>query len=203
MPTQSSNVGQPYSWCKDFVLAGAAEHQLPPEYVESRIGAVHASRDPDPQREQTNKRNRCGTGVSSPVADSAFSDPHPLRATGLAAGSPSSTLSPTTWPRSPKWKWRRTQVQGGIVFGITAALYGEITLRDGRVQQANFDTYQMLRMNEAPVIEVYVVASAEPPGGMGEPGTSAIAPALSNAIFAASGKRLRKLPIEASQLKSG
>jgi Molybdopterin-binding domain of aldehyde dehydrogenase len=154
------NVGQPYSWYKDFVLAGAAEHQLPPEYVESRIGAVHASRDPDPQREQTNKRNRCGTGVSSPVADSAFSDPHPLRATGLAAGSPSSTLSPTTWPRSPKWKWRRTQVQGGIVFGITAALYGEITLRDGRVQQANFDTYQMLRMNEAPVIEIYVVASA-------------------------------------------
>jgi isoquinoline 1-oxidoreductase subunit beta len=96
----------------------------------------------------------------------------------------------------------RAQVQGGIVFGITAALYGEITVRDGRVQQANFDTYQMLRMNEAPVIEVYVVASAEPPGGMGEPGTSAIAPALSNAIFAASGKRLRKLPIEASQLKS-
>jgi isoquinoline 1-oxidoreductase beta subunit len=96
----------------------------------------------------------------------------------------------------------QAQIQSAVIFGVTAALYGEITLKDGRVEQTNFDTYQILRMNEAPVIEVNVVASAEPPGGMGEPGTSAIAPALSNAIFAASGERLRKLPIEASQLKS-
>jgi isoquinoline 1-oxidoreductase beta subunit len=95
----------------------------------------------------------------------------------------------------------RAQVQGAIIFGITAALYGEITLKDGRVEQTNFDTYQILRMNEAPAIEVYIVQSPEPPGGMGEPGTSAIAPALTNAIFAATGKRLRKLPVDTSALK--
>jgi isoquinoline 1-oxidoreductase subunit beta len=67
----------------------------------------------------------------------------------------------------------RAQVQGAIIFGITAALYGEITLKNGRVEQANFDTYQMLRMDEAPAIEVYIVQSSEPPGGMGEPGPRA------------------------------
>src|SRR5258706_12651280 len=86
------------------------------------------------------------------------------------------------------------QIQGAIIFGITAALYGEITLKDGRVQQTNFDTYQMLRMNEAPAIEGPIVQNSEPPGGMGEPGTSAIIPAVTNAIFAATGKRLRILP---------
>ena len=65
----------------------------------------------------------------------------------------------------------QAQIQGAIIFGVTAALYGEITLKDGRVEQANFDTYQMLRMNEAPAIEVHIVQSFEPPGGMGEPGT--------------------------------
>jgi isoquinoline 1-oxidoreductase subunit beta len=82
-----------------------------------------------------------------------------------------------------------------------AALYGEITLKNGRVEQANFDTYQMLRMNEAPAIEVHIVKSAEPPGGMGETGTSAIVPAIANAIFAATGKRLRKMPVDAHALK--
>src|ERR1700732_4110209 len=95
----------------------------------------------------------------------------------------------------------RAQIEGAIIFGVTAALYGEITLKDGRVEQANFDTYQILRMNEAPEIEVHIVQSAEPPGGMGEPGTSAIIPAITNAIFAATGKRLRKLPTDAVQLK--
>jgi isoquinoline 1-oxidoreductase beta subunit len=95
----------------------------------------------------------------------------------------------------------RAQIQGAIIFGITAALYGEVTLKDGRVEQANFDTYQMVRMNEAPAIDVYIVQSPEAPGGMGEAGTSLIAPALTNAIFAATGKRLRKLPINASALK--
>ena len=77
----------------------------------------------------------------------------------------------------------RAQIQSAIIFGITAALRGEITLKDGRVEQSNFHDYLMLRMNEAPAIEVYIVNSAEPPGGMGEAGTSAIAPALTNAIL--------------------
>jgi isoquinoline 1-oxidoreductase beta subunit len=95
----------------------------------------------------------------------------------------------------------RAQIQGAVIFGITAALHGEITLKDGRVEQTNFDTYEMLRINEAPAVEVHIVQSSEPPGGMGEPGTSAIAPAVTNAIFAATGKRLRKLPIDTEVLK--
>ena len=95
----------------------------------------------------------------------------------------------------------QAQIQSAIMFGITAALYGEITLKDGRVEQTNFDTYQILRMNEAPAIEVHIVQSFEPPGGMGETGTSAIIPAVTNAIFAATGKRLRKLPIDTTALK--
>src|SRR5215831_4163281 len=95
----------------------------------------------------------------------------------------------------------RAQIQSAIIFGITAALYGEITLKDGRVQQTNFDTYQMLRINDAPAIEVHIVDSAEPPGGMGEAGTSAIVPAIANAVYAATGKRLRKMPIETASSK--
>jgi isoquinoline 1-oxidoreductase subunit beta len=95
----------------------------------------------------------------------------------------------------------RAQIQSGVIFGITAALHGEITLKDGRVQQTNFDTYQLLRMNEAPAIEVHIVENFEPPGGMGEAGTSAIVPAVANAIFAATGKRLRKLPVDTAALK--
>src|SRR5271170_3053731 len=75
----------------------------------------------------------------------------------------------------------RAQIQSAIVFGMTAALYGEITLKNGRVQQTNFDTYQMVRINEAPAIEVYIIQNSEPPGGMGEAGTSAIVPAVTNA----------------------
>ncbi|OKO85078.1 xanthine dehydrogenase family protein molybdopterin-binding subunit [Bradyrhizobium sp. AS23.2] len=93
------------------------------------------------------------------------------------------------------------QIQSGINFGVTATLYGEITLKNGRVEQGNFDTYQMLRMNEAPAIEVHVVRSMEPPGGMGETGTSAIVPAIANAVYAATGKRLRKMPIDSALLK--
>jgi len=95
----------------------------------------------------------------------------------------------------------RAQIQSAIIFGITAALYGDITLKDGRVEQTNFDTYQMLRIDEAPAIDVYIVESREPPGGMGEAGTSAIVPAVTNAVFAATGKRLRKLPIDPKELK--
>jgi isoquinoline 1-oxidoreductase beta subunit len=95
----------------------------------------------------------------------------------------------------------QAQIQSGIIFGATAALYGEITLKNGRVEQTNFDTYQMLRMNEAPAIEVHVIQNFEPPGGMGEAGTSLIVPAVANAIFAATGKRLRRMPVDASVLK--
>jgi len=95
----------------------------------------------------------------------------------------------------------RAQLQGAVIFGISAALHGEITLKNGRVEQTNFDTYQVVRMDEAPDIEVHIVASAEHPGGIGEPGTSAIMPAVANAIFAATGKRLRKLPVDVAALK--
>jgi isoquinoline 1-oxidoreductase beta subunit len=95
----------------------------------------------------------------------------------------------------------QAQIQSAIIFGITAALHGQITLKDGRVEQSNFHDYQMLRINEAPAIEVHIVQSSEPPGGMGECGTSAIVPAVANAIFAATGKRLRKMPIDGGALK--
>jgi isoquinoline 1-oxidoreductase subunit beta len=96
----------------------------------------------------------------------------------------------------------RAQMEGGIMFGITAALFGEITLKNGRVEQSNFDNYRMLRINEAPLVEVHIINSTEAPGGIGEPGTSAVAPAVANAIFAATGKRIRKLPVNASELRS-
>jgi isoquinoline 1-oxidoreductase beta subunit len=94
------------------------------------------------------------------------------------------------------------QLQSGVMFGTTAALYGEITIKNGRVEQSNFDTYQILRMNEAPVVEVHLVKSSEPPGGMGENGVSAMVPAIANAVFAATGKRLRKMPIDPNLLKT-
>jgi len=87
------------------------------------------------------------------------------------------------------------QVEGGIVFGLSAALYGEITVDHGRVQQSNFDNYPVLRINQMPQVEVHIVPSTASPGGMGEPPVPAIAPAVTNAIFAATGKRVRRLPI--------
>ncbi|MBP2648882.1 MAG: aldehyde dehydrogenase [Gemmatimonadetes bacterium] len=87
------------------------------------------------------------------------------------------------------------QMQSGIIFGASAALYGEITLKNGRVQQSNFGDYRVLRINESPAIEVHLVRNTEAPGGMGEPGTAAVMPAIANAVFAATGKRVRKLPI--------
>jgi isoquinoline 1-oxidoreductase beta subunit len=88
------------------------------------------------------------------------------------------------------------QLQGGLIFGLTAALYGEITIDGGRVQQSNFHDYRMLRIDEAPPIEVHVIPSGEPPGGIGETGTVAAFASLANAIFAATGKRLRRLPVD-------
>jgi isoquinoline 1-oxidoreductase beta subunit len=95
------------------------------------------------------------------------------------------------------------QIEGGIIFGLTAALHSEITLAKGRVQQSNFNNYRMMRINEAPKIEVHLIQSDEAPGGIGEPGTVAAAPALANALFAATGVRLRKLPIDRQALAAG
>jgi isoquinoline 1-oxidoreductase beta subunit len=89
----------------------------------------------------------------------------------------------------------KRQIESAIVYGLTAALYGKITFKDGGVEQSNFHDYRMLRMNEMPKVEVHIVPSKEAPGGIGEPGTPPIAPAVANAIFAATGKRIRKLPI--------
>jgi isoquinoline 1-oxidoreductase subunit beta len=90
------------------------------------------------------------------------------------------------------------QLESGIIFGLTAALKTEITLKDGRVEQSNFNDYPMLRMFESPVIESYIVPSTEKPTGVGEPGVPPVAPALTNAIFAVTGKRIRRLPIRAT-----
>ncbi|MFZ1832562.1 MAG: molybdopterin cofactor-binding domain-containing protein, partial [Pseudomonadales bacterium] len=89
----------------------------------------------------------------------------------------------------------RMQLESAVVFALSAALYGEITLRDGAVEQGNFDDYPVLRMSECPQIEVHMLASDAPPSGIGEPGTPPLAPALANAIFAATGQRLRSLPL--------
>jgi len=88
------------------------------------------------------------------------------------------------------------QLQGGVIFGLTAALYGEITIEKGRVQQSNFSDYRMLRIDQMPTIDVHLIKSGEAPGGIGEPGTTAAPPALRNAIYAATGIPLRRLPID-------
>ena len=88
------------------------------------------------------------------------------------------------------------QLQGGLIFGLTAALYGEITIKNGRVQQSNFNDYRMLRIDQVPKIDVHVMKSGEAPGGIGETGATAGPPALRNAIFAATGIALRRLPID-------
>jgi isoquinoline 1-oxidoreductase beta subunit len=88
------------------------------------------------------------------------------------------------------------QLQGGLIFGLTAAMFGEITIAKGRVQQSNFHDYRMLRINEVPDIEVHLIESDAPPGGIGETGTTAGPPALGNALYAATGIRLRRLPVD-------
>jgi isoquinoline 1-oxidoreductase beta subunit len=95
----------------------------------------------------------------------------------------------------------QAQIEGAVIFGISAALYGRITLKGGRVEQSNFHDYRVLRMSEVPAIETYIVRNTENPGGIGEPGTCAVMPAIANAIFAATGKRLKKLPVDAAQLR--
>ena len=94
------------------------------------------------------------------------------------------------------------QMQSAIIYGLSAALHGEITIKDGRVEQSNFNDYPVVRMNEAPVIEVHLLPSTEKPGGVGEPGTPPLAPAVANALFALTGKRVRRLPLKPEDLKA-
>ena len=95
------------------------------------------------------------------------------------------------------------QLQGGLVFGLTAALYGEVTIDKGRVQQSNFHDYRMLRIDQVPKIDIHVIKSGEAPGGIGEAGVVGSAPALRNAIYAATGVALRRLPIDRSLIAAG
>ena len=113
---------------------------------------------------------------------------------GFAASSP---LSTRAWSSIPTPSSR--SCRGSLIFGLTAALYGRITVDKGRVQQSNFHDYRM-RINEAPMIEVHIIKSGEAPGGIGEAGTSAAAPAFANAIFAATGVRVRSLPVDSKLL---
>jgi len=94
----------------------------------------------------------------------------------------------------------KAQVEGAIIFGLTAALNTEITVKNGRVQQSNFDDYPMVRMSEAPEIEVHIVPSEQPPTGVGEPGVPPVAPALVNALFTITGHRIRRLPIRTNDV---
>jgi isoquinoline 1-oxidoreductase subunit beta len=93
------------------------------------------------------------------------------------------------------------QIEGAVIFGISAALYGNVTVKGGRVEQSNFHDYRVLRMNETPHIETHIVSNREKPGGIGEPGTCCVMPAVTNAIFAATGKRLQRLPVDTVQLR--
>jgi isoquinoline 1-oxidoreductase beta subunit len=88
------------------------------------------------------------------------------------------------------------QIQGGVVFGITAVLYNEITFAGGRVQQSNFNNYRMLRIDEMPPVETYIIPSTQDPGGIGEPGTVVVQPAIANAVFEATGVRITRMPID-------
>ena len=94
-----------------------------------------------------------------------------------------------------------TQLEGGMIYGLSAALFGNITIKDGRVEQGNFDTYPVVRLKDAPKTEVYISPTpGKRWGGIGEPGATMIQPAVTNAIFAATGRRLRSLPIHGQDL---
>ena len=90
----------------------------------------------------------------------------------------------------------QVEIQSAIAFGLSAALHGKITLKNGRVEQSNFNDYPVLRINEMPECSVHIVPNKDAPTGIGEPGTPPIAPAIANAVFALSGRRLQKLPFD-------
>jgi isoquinoline 1-oxidoreductase beta subunit len=92
------------------------------------------------------------------------------------------------------------QIQGGVVFGVATILHNEITIAKGRVQQSNFNDYRLLRIDEMPDIEVYLVPSTEASGGIGEPGTVVVQPAIANAVFAATGVHLTRMPIDRAKI---
>ena len=96
----------------------------------------------------------------------------------------------------------QAQIQSSIIFGMGAALLQEITVEDGRVQQTNFHQFPLVRMNQAPEFDITLVKSTEKPGGIGEPATALISPAIANAVAALTGKRIRQLPITAGAIKS-
>ena len=96
----------------------------------------------------------------------------------------------------------RQQMESAIAFGLSAALHGEITISDGRVQQSNFHDYPMLRITDMPEVQVEIIAGADAPEGVGEPGTPPIAPAVANAVFKLTGKRLRSLPLRLEDTSS-
>lgn len=91
----------------------------------------------------------------------------------------------------------RDQIEGGVIFGLTAALYGNITFRNGQVQQSNFHDYPLMRHDQRPDVVVDIVESDEAPTGVGEPGVPPVIPALGNALFALTGQRQRRLPLKA------
>src|SRR5207247_6265945 len=95
----------------------------------------------------------------------------------------------------------RAQMEGGAVYALTAAFYGNITIDRGRVAQSNFHDYPMMRIEEMPKVETHIVDSGEAPGGLGEPGVPTVAPAVTNALFVLTGKRIRSLPIDKNALK--
>ena len=133
-----------------------------------------------------------GTYVAEVAEVSVAADGTPKVHRVVAAVDCGMTVNPTIIAR---------QIESSVVFGLSAALYGKITFKDGRVEQSNFHDYPVLRMSEMPAVEVHILASSEKPGGIGEPGTPPIAPAVTNAIFAATGTRLRQLPIDTSMLR--
>jgi isoquinoline 1-oxidoreductase beta subunit len=96
----------------------------------------------------------------------------------------------------------KAQMESGIAFGLTATLKAEATVMNGRIQQSNFNDYPLLRMDEMPVVEVYIVDSDQEPTGIGEMGVPPVAPAIANAVFAATGKRIRHIPIRPADLKA-
>lgn len=133
-----------------------------------------------------------GTYVAQVAEVSVAADGTPKVHRVVAAVDCGMTVNPQTIER---------QIEGAIVYGLSAALYGKLDFDKGRLEQSNFHNYPVLRMSEMPKVEVHILPSQEKPGGIGEPGLPPVAPAVVNALFAATGKRLRSLPIDTSQLK--